>query len=128
MSSSAPLSSCYCRTRSSAAVRRRRWPRVSSRLRCGPEQALLDDRHDEGAVPLEDAASGETEGTGGGGTVLVVEQPVVGPERAVEPHGMVEAGAHDEPRLQAHAMREVDRIEQRHVRRVGNEDGVEHGV
>ena len=66
---------------------------------------------------------------GGRRRVLVVQQPLVGPERPVEPHRVVEAGhLHAGPRASVPPWGEQRRVEQRHVRRVGEHAGVQHRV
>lgn len=54
------------------------------------EEPLLHDRHDQPALTVVDPAPGQTAATDRDGRLLVVQQPVVGPERAVEPHGVVQ--------------------------------------
>ena len=56
------------------------------------DQALLGDGRDQGAVRLEDPAEGEPARAAGRGRPLVVEPPLVDPERPVEPDGVVERG------------------------------------
>ena len=72
---------------------------------------------------------GQAPAAGGRRRVLVVEQPLVGPERPVEPHGVVEAGHHapGRPRSAA-AVGEQRGVEQGHVRCVGDDAGVQHRV
>ena len=60
-----------------------------------PDQPFLDDRDGQRPVAAEDAALGQAPAAGRRRAGLAVEQPLVGPERAVEPHGVVEAGHHD---------------------------------
>ena len=54
----------------------------------GTNQALLDDRDDQLAVLGEDLATSQATGARGVRGVLGVQQPPVGAERAVEPHGV----------------------------------------
>ena len=75
-------------------------PRRRRPSRLGPEladQPLLDDRRHEQAVLGEHEPTAEAPATRGGRGVLGVQQPLVGPERAVEPHRMVEADAMKTP-------------------------------
>src|SRR5690606_15384844 len=61
--------------------------------RPGPaDEPLLHHGRHQRAVPGEHEAPGQPATAAGVGAVLGVEQPVVGPERPVEPHGVVEAG------------------------------------
>src|ERR1700761_2213440 len=82
---------------------RRSWPRRrapgtegrGSRLWIvDADQALLHDRDHEVARAGVDLAVCEAAGAAGEGGVLGVEEPFVGAERAVEPHGVIQAGAH----------------------------------
>src|SRR5438105_3975615 len=93
------------------------------------DQAFLYDRHDEAAVLGEDLASREAAGAVGARAVLVVEEPVVGPERAVEPHGMVEAGHHRGAVVPAaDGVGQEGGVEQGEVRLVGNDARVQQGL
>ena len=60
--------------------------------------------------------------------MLVVEQPVVGPERPVEPHRVVQAGHLHARCLPRHAERQHRGVQQRHVAGVGDDAGVQGGV
>jgi hypothetical protein len=57
-----------------------------------PDQAFLDDRGDEAAVAPEDLAARQPTRPGCGWGLLEVQQPVVGAERSVEPHGVIQTG------------------------------------
>ncbi len=62
------------------------------------------------------------------GRLLGVEQPLVGAEGAVEPHGVVEA-SHGEVGLdRAHRMGQQGGVEQGHVRGVGDDAVVQHRI
>src|SRR5262245_33359609 len=60
----------------------------------GPDQTLLRDAHHEPPVAGEEMAEREAARTMRRPALLRVEQPLVGAERAVEPHGVVEARHH----------------------------------
>ena len=57
-----------------------------------PDQAFLDDRGDEAAVTPEDLAARQPTRPGCGWGLLEVQQPVVGAERSVEPHRVIQTG------------------------------------
>ncbi len=78
--------------------------------------------------PVEQEPPGQAPGAGGDRRVGVVEQPLVGPERPVEPHAVVEAGAHEVGVVPAHRVGLEDGVEQRHVRGVGGHAGVQQRV
>jgi hypothetical protein len=56
-----------------------------------PDQAFLNDRGDETAVTPEDLAARQPTRPGYRWGLLEVQQPVVGTERFVEPHGVIQA-------------------------------------
>src|SRR5215207_9299235 len=56
------------------------------------DQAFLDDRGDEAAVTPEDLAARQPTCPGCGWGLLEVQQPLVGAERPVEPHGVIQTG------------------------------------
>jgi hypothetical protein len=56
-----------------------------------PDQAFLNDRGDETAVTPEDLAARQPTRPGCRWGLLEVQQPVVGTERFVEPHGVIQA-------------------------------------
>ena len=73
----------------------RRSVRPGTGLRTGPgdpHQALLHDGDREPSVDGEDRPAGEAAAGTARERGLVVQQPVVGAERAVEPHRVIEAG------------------------------------
>ena len=84
-----------------------------------PHQPLLRDRGDEGTVAREDQTPRKTAGSREIGAVLGVEQPIVSPERTVEPQRMIQARAHKIRLKQRAAVRHQGGIEQRHVGRIG---------
>src|SRR5262249_24052443 len=55
------------------------------------DQAFLCNRGNEGPVPSKNQPAGETAGAVQVRTVLCIEQPVVGPERPMEPQRVIEA-------------------------------------
>jgi hypothetical protein len=57
-----------------------------------PDQAFLDDRGDEAAVTPEDLAARQPTRPGCGWGLLEVQQPLVGAERSVEPHRVIQTG------------------------------------
>ena len=75
----------------------------------------------------EEEAPGQASGSVGVRAVHVVEQPVVGPEGPVEPHAVVQAGAHELGVVPAHLVGGEHGVEQRHVRGVGGDAGVQQG-
>src|SRR3954453_10023832 len=93
-----------------------------------PDEAFLDDRADPPAVLRVDPTRAETTSAAGPRRVLVVEQPAVGAELGMEPHRVVEAGDEDVAVGEVDAVREQDRVEQRHVARVGQHADVEKRV
>jgi hypothetical protein len=56
-----------------------------------PDQAFLNDRGDETAVTPEDLAARQPTRPGCRWGLLEVQRPVVGTERFVEPHGVIQA-------------------------------------
>src|SRR5439155_24139017 len=71
----------------SAPVRRAHPVRVDR-----ADEALLHHRYGVDAVAAEDGPHGQAPASRGRRAGLAVEQPLIGPERAAEPHGLVEAG------------------------------------
>src|ERR671921_2713152 len=55
------------------------------------DETFLRHRGNEGAVARVNKPTGEPEGSARARAVLGVEQPLVGPERAMKPQGVVEA-------------------------------------
>src|SRR5262245_5215294 len=81
-------------------------------------QPFLRGARDQAAVAREYAGARKTAGARSAGTVHGVQQPVVHAQRAVKPHGVVDA-RHDERRPQERgAVRERRGIEQEEVRDV----------
>ena len=78
--------------------------------------------------PVEQEAPSEAAPLGGDGRVGVVEQPFVGAEGLVEPHAVVQAGAHEFGVVPARLVWGEDGVEERHVGRVGRHAGVEERV
>ena len=78
--------------------------------------------------PFEQEAPGQAAAGRGHRRIGVIEQPFVGPERAVEPHAVVEAGAHEVGVVPAHVVGGQDGVEERHVRGVGRDGGVQQRV
>ena len=62
------------------------------------------------------------------GEVLGIEQPFVGPERAVKPHRMIEAGRHHALVEQRAAVARHRRVQQREVRRIGQRTHVQRRI
>ena len=91
-------------------------------------QTLLDDRDAQRARPFEQEAPGQAAAGGGHGRIGVVEQPFVGPERAVEPHAVIKAGAHEVGVVPPHVVGRQDGVEERHVRGVGRDGGVQQRI
>src|SRR5918993_5022876 len=92
------------------------------------DQTLLHHRGHERALTGEHEPAGQAAPVGGVGAVLLVEQPVVGPEGAVEPHRVIEA-RHEEAGIEpTTALGPPRGVEQRHVRRVGEHDRVDERV
>ena len=60
-----------------------------------PGQTLLGQRDAQPPLAVEQEAPGQAAAAGRHRGVHVVEQPLVGPERSVEPHAVVQAGAHE---------------------------------
>ena len=81
--------------------------------RSGRIEALLHHRGDEQPVLGEHEPAAEAAPARRGRAVLGVEQPLVGPERSVEPHGVVEAGHEDVAGRERRAVGEQRRVEQR---------------
>ena len=94
----------------------------------GAGQALLDDRDAQASRPVEEEAAGQAPPGGRHRGVGVVEQPLVGPEGPVEPHAVVEAGAHEVGVLPADIVGGQDGVEERHVRGVGGDRRVEQRI
>ena len=93
------------------------------------DHALLDHRHRELSVLRADAGLAEAAPAGRRRRLLVVQEPFVRAERAVEPHRVVERGPDDvADRPAAAAVREQHRVEQRHVGDVRGEADVQQGV
>src|SRR5918993_2304479 len=80
-------------TRPTARLTRRtlRGDRPADRSPGRADQTLLHHRGHERALTGEHEPAGQAAPVGGVGAVLLVEQPVVGPEGAVEPHRVIEA-------------------------------------
>ena len=90
-------------------------------------QALLSDRGQERPVAAVDRPPGEPAGPTCTWALLHEEQPVVHPDRPVEPKGMVEAGQHH-PRRTRFAMGPVHVVDEGDVGGVGDELGVQGGI
>src|SRR5215217_8898108 len=58
-----------------------------------PDQAFLDDRGDEASVTPEDLAARQPTRPRCGWRLLEIQQPLVGAERSVEPHRVIQTGA-----------------------------------
>src|SRR3546814_7011306 len=93
-----------------------------------PDEALLHHRHGQLAVGGVEVAAPQAPAPGGRWGVLAVEQPLVGPERAGERHGVGETGTEQVGAVPAPAGREPHGVEQRTVARAGEHAGVEHRV
>src|SRR2546423_1557646 len=104
---------------SGEAIRKQRTCRLRRRDRA--DEPLLDHRDRERAVAAEDRALCKPACVRRRRAGLVVQEPFVGPERAVEPHGVVEAGDHVLLLLVRDRVREHRRVEQREVGRVGDD-------
>ena len=76
----------------------------------------------------EHEAPGQAAGPGRRRAVHVVEQPLVGPERPVEPHAVVEAGPHELGVVPSHVVGGEHGVEQVHVGRIGGDAGVEQRI
>src|SRR5437588_11890932 len=78
--------------RKDQAVSRNRTPTAAAATRtgssAGAQEAFLHDRHGKGAGGRVDEAPGEAPSARRSRAVLVVQEPLVGPERPVEPHGV----------------------------------------
>src|SRR3954454_19681573 len=79
-----------------------------------PDQTFLYDFDGELPVGGVDGATRQPTGRTGPRRLLVVEPPLVGAERPVEPHRVVEAGSVDA--APERRVRHERRVEQRHVR------------
>src|SRR3954447_24906853 len=111
------------RSYASAIARRSSVLRWRSRAQLGSaavaDEAFLHDRADPPTVLGGDPTCTQTTGPTGPWRVLVVEQPAVGAELGVEPHRVVEARDEHLAVGEVDAVGEQDRVEQRHVARVG---------
>src|SRR5712692_9387391 len=83
-----------------------------------PQQSLLRDRSHQRPVPRKDQAARKAARARKVGTVLGVQQPLVGAERPVKPERVIEARRHDGLVEHAAAVRDQRGIEQHHVGRV----------
>src|SRR5262245_7905176 len=92
-----------------------------SGLRPLPHETFLGNRCDQNASPREDTAAAEPARAVAAGAILGVEQPLVRPEGAVEPQGMVEARELDILVEHELAVRDESRVEEREVGRVGKD-------
>ena len=105
--------------------------RSSRRRRVSLEDAdetLLDERDAQVAPPVEEEAARQATSVGGDGRVGVVEEPFVGPERPVEPHAVVQAGAHQVLVAPAQFVWGEDRVHEGHVGRVGRHARVQQRI
>ena len=107
--------------------RRRRW-RAASGLLPEAHEPLLGDAHDEVAVGAVERAEGESACAVRRRAVLVVEEPLVRPERAVEPHAVVQAGAHELLGPGRHAVALEDRVDEGEVGGEGDDGRVDERV
>ncbi len=80
------------------------------------------------APPVEEEAARQATSVGGDGRVGVVEEPFVGPERPVEPHAVVQAGAHQVLVAPAQFVWGEDRVHEGHVGRVGRHARVQQRI
>src|SRR4051812_2795846 len=94
----------------------------------GPNQAFLHHRDRERAVVPVDEPFGEPARALRRRTLLVVQQPLVGRERAVEPHRVVEARDHEAVVVPRARMRHPRGVEQREVGRVRHDARVHQRV
>jgi hypothetical protein len=92
------------------------------------QRAFLCDRGHQRAVLLENQAARQAASVLCARRILSVEHPFVGAERAMEPHRMVEARRHDVLFEQRPAVPCRDRIQQRHVGRIGQRALVDRRV
>src|SRR5215211_2401699 len=69
-----------------------------------PEQAFLHHGGAESAGLVEHLSAAQRPGPAGPAAVLVVEEPVVDPERLVEPDAVVDRGELEPAALQRHAV------------------------
>ncbi len=101
----------------------------SSSGRLAPaHQAFLRNARHQRTPAIVDPAGGETARTGCARAGEHIEQPFVDPDRAVEPHRMVDA-RHREPSVESrHAMRQQGGLEQLEIRQVGQQAAMEDRV
>src|SRR6185437_9554074 len=83
------------------------------------DRAFLRDRGHQRAVGFENHAAGEAAPALRARRILGVEQPLVGAERPMKPHRMIEARRHHPLVEQRAAVTRHDGIEQREIRRIG---------
>src|SRR5579875_3554310 len=103
-------------------------PRIGQgRAVSGPEadHPLLQHGRQVDAVAAEEPAARQTTPALRGLGLLGVQDPVVGPARAVEPHRVVEARGHQPGDLPGETVTAQDRLEDRVVARVGKRDPVQ---
>lgn len=81
-----------------------------------------------GCPPGRRSGRGPDPGPRGDRRLLVVQEPLVGPEGAVEPHGVVQGGHVEAARAPQWLHREADGVQQRHVARVRQRAGVHQRV
>ena len=108
------------RSKSSSGLCRRRPAHADDAFLCGTR--------DEAAAPIEELTAHEASAAGGRRAVDDVEEPVVDPERPVEPHHVVDRGdlhARHEP---ARTVRVHRCAEEREVRRVGEQVAMERRI
>ena len=100
-----------------------RHERVSLRLKIGSylrtclcsHQAFLHDRRNQTAVTRIKAAAAKASSSARVRALLVIEHPLVSPERAMKPKRMIEAGDLRSAIKDGPAMTDQGRVQQRHV-------------
>ena len=93
-----------------------------------PDEPLLHHRHRERAVAPVDEPFGQPAPGLRRRTALVVQQPLVGAQRPVEPHRMVEARDHEAVVVPRARVRHHRGVEQREVGRVRNDAVVQQRI
>src|SRR4051812_31985953 len=92
------------------------------------DKALLHHAHRELPVAREDRPLRQAAAGAGPRRLLVVEPPLVGPERPVKPHRVVQARPDDVAAAPGAPVRHERRVEKRHVAGEGDHADVQEGV
>ena len=92
------------------------------------DQGFLHHGGDQLALACEEVPTRESSRAESGRAVLMVEEPAVGPERPVEPDGMIQAGNHERSQFPVSAMGLQDAVDEGKIGGIGQDALMQEGV